>query len=130
PGCLTRHYLASSSTGSKLRRSAAEPGNSVVKVGRPPRVTAVVPLEGFQLRLTFSDGLIRELDFDSVLSGGVFQGLRDPAVFREVRVDDVAGTISWPNGVDLDPDVLHGDYQPANGPSASLIREYRLPETG
>ncbi|HZU71329.1 MAG TPA: DUF2442 domain-containing protein [Acidimicrobiales bacterium] len=97
---------------------------------RPPRIVEAVPLEGLQLRLTFSDGLIRELDLDPVLKGGVLGALRDPAVFGEVRVDEVAGTIAWPNGVDLDPDVLHGDYVPASGESATVIREYRLQETG
>ncbi|HZU74470.1 MAG TPA: DUF2442 domain-containing protein [Acidimicrobiales bacterium] len=97
---------------------------------RPPRIVEAVPLDGLQLRLTFSDGLVRELDLDPVLNGGVLQDLRDPVVFREVRVDEVAGTIAWPNGVDLDPDVLHGDFQPASGRSATLIREYRLQETG
>ena len=99
-------------------------------MARPPRIVAVVPLNGLQMRLTFSDGLVRELDLDPVLMGGVLEDLRDLAVFREVRVDEVAGTIAWPNGVDLDPDVLHGDHQPASGRSASLIREYRLHVTG
>jgi len=34
--------------------------------------------------------------------------LRDLAVFRQVRVDPELRTIVWPNGFDLDPDVLHG----------------------
>lgn len=99
-------------------------------VTRPPRIVEVVALKGVQLRLTFSDGLVRELDLDPVLRGGVLEDVRDPAVFREVRVDEVAGTIAWPNGVDLDPDVLHGDYAPASGQAATVIREYRLQETG
>ena len=37
--------------------------------------------------------------------------LRDPDYFAQVRVDPEAGTIVWPNGVDLDPQVLHGDYE-------------------
>jgi hypothetical protein len=39
--------------------------------------------------------------------------LRDPDYFAQVQVDPEAGTIVWPNGVDLDPLVLHGDYDPA-----------------
>jgi hypothetical protein len=31
---------------------------------------------------------------------------RDPALFRGVRVDEALGTVVWPNGADLDPDVL------------------------
>ena len=99
-------------------------------VTRPPRIVEVVALEGLQLRLTFSDGLVRELDFDPVLRGGVLEEVRDPGVFREVAVDGVAGTIAWPNGVDLDPDVLHGDHAPASGQGPTVIREYRLQETG
>jgi hypothetical protein len=34
-------------------------------------------------------------------------------LFRQVRVDEELGTIVWPNGVDMDPDVLHGDFEPA-----------------
>ena len=65
---------------------------------RPPAATC-----------TFSDGLVRELDFVGVLEGGVLEPLNDPVVFSQVAVDPVAGTIVWANGVDLDPDVLHGD---------------------
>ncbi|MDQ2760637.1 MAG: DUF2442 domain-containing protein [Actinomycetota bacterium] len=39
--------------------------------------------------------------------------LRDLEFFRRVRVDPELRTIVWPNGFDLDPDVLHGDHEPA-----------------
>ena len=87
-------------------------------------------LGAFQIRVTFSDDLVRELDFDGVLQGGVFTELEDVSAFAHVSVDAVAGTICWPNGVDLDPDVLHGDFEPANGPSPRVLREYRLRPTG
>jgi hypothetical protein len=32
-----------------------------------------------------------------------------------VRVDSDARTVTWPNGLDLAPEVLHGDHEPANG---------------
>ena len=59
---------------------------------------------------------MRELDFAGVIQGrgGVFEPLGEPAFFAQVAVvDTVAGTIAvdtWPNGVDLDPEVLHGDH--------------------
>ena len=43
---------------------------------------------------------------------------------------DLAGTICWPNGVDLDPDVLHGDFEPASSRPPRVLREYRLRPTG
>ena len=95
-----------------------------------PRVVEVEHLGDLSLRLTFSDGLVRELNFDAVLRGGILEPLRDPSVFGQVEVDEVAGTISWPNGVDLDPDVLHGDHEPASGRPPVLLKEYRLRPTG
>jgi hypothetical protein len=39
---------------------------------------------------------------------GVFAPLKDLNYFAQVRVDPELGTITWPNGADLDPDVLYG----------------------
>jgi hypothetical protein len=79
-----------------------------------PRVTTVEPLDGFVLRLTFTDGLIREVDLTGDLWGPMAEPLQDPGYFRQVRVDPELGTVVWPNGYDLDPDVLHGDFEPAS----------------
>jgi hypothetical protein len=56
------------------------------------------------LRLTLTDGSIIERDVRALLVGPVLSPLRDPALFRRVRVED--GTVTWPNGADLCPDVL------------------------
>ena len=98
-------------------------------MNRPPRIVKVEYLGDFRLRLTFSDDVVRELDFAGVLRGGVFAPLEDPATFGQVFLDDAAGTIAWPNGVDLDPDVLHGDQEPATGPAPAVLKEYRLSAT-
>jgi Protein of unknown function (DUF2442) len=79
-----------------------------------PRVTTVEPLDGFVLRLTFTDGLIREVDLSGDLWGPMAEPLQDLDYFRQVRVDPELGTVVWPNGYDLDPDVLHGDFEPAS----------------
>jgi hypothetical protein len=78
------------------------------------RIIAVEPLDGFRLRLTFTDGLMREVDLSGDLWGPMAEPLQDPAYFRQVRVDPELGTVVWPNGYDLDPDVLHGDFAPAS----------------
>jgi hypothetical protein len=84
----------------------------------PARITAVEPLDGFRLRLTFTDGLVREVDLSQDLWGMMAEPLQDPAYFRQVRVDPELGTVVWPNGYDLDPDVLHGDHEAAVRPAA------------
>jgi hypothetical protein len=75
------------------------------------RVTAVEPLDGHNLRLTFNDGLVRDVDLTPLLHGTLGEPLRDPEYFRKVRVDNEARTIVWPNGLDPDPDMLHDDRQ-------------------
>jgi hypothetical protein len=78
------------------------------------RVTDVEPLDGFSLRLRFNDGTERVVDLAEELWGPVFEPLKaDPDLFRQVRVDEEIGTIVWPNGADMDPDVLHGSLEPA-----------------
>jgi len=95
-----------------------------------PRITEVEYLGDHRLRLTFNDRLVRDLDFAPVVErGGVFDSLRDPAFFARVGVDSITGTICWPNDLDLDPDVLHGDHQPASGVRPILIAEHRLRPT-
>lgn len=78
------------------------------------RIRSVEALEGFVLRLTFIDGTERTVDLEADLWGPMFEPLRaNPGLFRQVRVDEELGTIVWPNGADMDPDVLHGDFESA-----------------
>ena len=76
-------------------------------------IETVEPLKGYVMRLGFSDGSTREVDVEPELWGPALEPLRDLDVFRQVTVDDQLGTIVWPNGADMDPDVLHGDRRPA-----------------
>lgn len=77
------------------------------------RVTAVEAISDHELRLTFDDGLVRDLDMAPMMWGELGKPLRDPAFFRLVRVDADSRSIAWPNGFEPDPDVLHGDFPPA-----------------
>jgi hypothetical protein len=66
-------------------------------------------LGDYRLYLRFEDGVEGSIDLAPILSfRGVFAPLRDPAYFAQVRVDRELGTVVWPNGADLDPDVLYG----------------------
>ena len=71
-------------------------------------VTEVRHAGGHRLWLRFEDGVEGVVDLGQDLSfQGVFEPLRDERYFAQVKVDPDCGTIVWPNGVDLDPDVLH-----------------------
>ena len=78
------------------------------------RVKQVEPLDGFVVRLSFTDGTQRDIDLEPFLHGPVFEPMRrDRNEFLKVLVDSRAGTIVWPNGADIDPDVLYLGLQPA-----------------
>jgi hypothetical protein len=73
-----------------------------------PRISAVEVGSPFVVVLTFTDGSQGSVDLGAWIRGrgGVFAPLQDPEYFARVTVDREAGTIVWPNGADLDPDVL------------------------
>ena len=77
-------------------------------------------LQGHRLSLRFADGVEGEVDLDTIVRWeGIFAPLSTPDRFAEVRVDPVLGTIVWPNGADVDPDVL---YVAVTGRSIELPR--------
>jgi hypothetical protein len=86
------------------------------------RIREVLPVESFRLRLTLTDGSIVERDIADLLMGPMFETIRkDPLAFRQVTVE--SGTVVWPNGADLCPDVLiWGGPSPTSSaiPSPSL----------
>lgn len=72
-------------------------------------VVAVRPLENNCLELAFEDGLKGVIDLSRIIRRyeGIFAPLRDPEFFRQVRLAPELGTICWPNGADIDPDMLY-----------------------
>jgi hypothetical protein len=76
----------------------------------PYEITAVEHLGGHRLRLTFADGFVGDVDLAdrfAAAKGPMFQPLQDVEYFAKVAVDPDLGTVVWPNGADLAPDVLH-----------------------
>jgi len=69
-------------------------------------VDSVKHLRDFVLRVELSDGSAVIVDLADDLDGEVFEPLRDPRLFQEVRVNPETGTIEWPNGADLAPEFL------------------------
>ena len=72
-----------------------------------PTVTGVAVIRERVLRLLFSDGTVGDVDFSAQQWTGILEPLNDPDYFAQVAVDTEAGTIAWPNGIDLAPEPLY-----------------------
>ncbi|MGH7949947.1 MAG: DUF2442 domain-containing protein [Candidatus Binataceae bacterium] len=83
------------------------------------RICAAKPLDGRRLGLTLTDGRAIERDVSALLRGPMFDRIRaDRSEF--VQVHAVDGTVAWPNGADLCPDVLiWGGAPPEQEPDAA-----------
>lgn len=72
-------------------------------------IVEVIPQGEYNLYLRFEDGVEGLVNVaDLIMFSGVFAPLLDTDYFESVRVNPELGTICWPNGADLDPDVLYG----------------------
>ncbi len=84
------------------------------------RIRDVKVLAGFTVQLTLTDGSVIEKDISNLLNGPVFEPyLKDPSQFSLVSVQD--GTLVWPNGADLCPDVLIWDGLPPEDPLGQVV---------
>lgn len=81
------------------------------------RIRDAKPLGDHRVELTLTDGRIVQRDLGPMLVGPIFDPIRnDDARFREMRVE--GGTLVWPGGADLCPDVLiWGGLPPADAAS-------------
>jgi len=68
-------------------------------------VSKVKALGDYELELTFENKEIKIFDLKPYLDTGLFSTLKDKNLFKRVKVS--FDTIEWPNGVDLDPEVLY-----------------------
>ena len=61
------------------------------------------------IEVAFRDGLTGMVVMEESHCYGVFEPLRDPAVFSEVRCDQ--GFLSWGETIDLAPDAMYNAIQ-------------------
>ena len=72
-----------------------------------PKLLNAQYLEGYKVKLSFSDGSEGAVDLSGELGEGVFEALRDLSYFRSFRVQQQFGTIEWENGADFAPEYLY-----------------------
>jgi hypothetical protein len=83
------------------------------------RVRRVEIVEGLTVQVEFEDSTVRLLDLAPLMRGAIFDELlQNPELFNQVTVEH--GTIAWPNGADIDPDVLYYGLTPASVGEADL----------
>jgi len=63
-------------------------------------------------RIQFSDKKEGDINFQSFLWGEAFKDLKDRELFKNAFIDKTAGTITWPNGVDIAPETLYEQLDP------------------
>ena len=73
------------------------------------KIVSARPLPGYKLHLRFDDGAEGEADLSDLVGQGVFEAWRDHAAFAAVFVEPESGTVTWPGGIDLDPDRLYSE---------------------
>jgi hypothetical protein len=111
------------------KRTAAASGSQAPMID----VVSVKPMDGYRLRVAFSDGSVGVHDFSSTAArvGEMVRPLKDLKFFARVFVE--LGALTWPNGFDLDPIALHDRMAAAGELSREAAEEaavqvYRRPE--
>ena len=83
------------------------------------RVTGFERIAPFVLCVAFEDETTQTIDFRPVLHGELFGPLQEQSLFDQVRVDEEAHTLVWPNGADFDPATLYN--WPTAGPKLAEL---------
>jgi hypothetical protein len=96
----------------RTESNASENSSVGLIICTPWRVSTVTALPGYQLNVTFIDGLQGIVDMSEFVTQnniGVFSILCDPDIFNQVTV--VYGVVTWQKGIDLAPDAMYDAIQ-------------------
>ena len=64
-------------------------------------------IRDFIIEITFDDGTKKVVDVSPLLTGEMFEPLKDPRIFAKLTIDPISKTIVWPNGADIAPEALN-----------------------
>ncbi len=71
-------------------------------------VVKVKLLGSFRLKVWFKDGASGEVDISEIVKiRGIFEPLRIPEFFKRVSINPETFVLEWPNGADIDPEILY-----------------------
>jgi hypothetical protein len=72
-------------------------------------VVDVQPEAPLTLSVRFADGLCGKVRFELTHLYGVFEVLKDPALFKQAYVEH--GAVTWPGELDLAPDAMYHEIK-------------------
>ncbi len=70
------------------------------------RVTAVSVSGPSHLTVSFNNGVRKRVNVAPLLTGPVFEPLRDPQAFSRAVLDDLLGVVTWSDQADFAPEAL------------------------
>ena len=62
-------------------------------------------LQGYQLKLQFNNGEVKQVDLEPELCGEIFEPLKEKEIFKDFFISH--NTIEWKNGADFAPEFLY-----------------------
>jgi hypothetical protein len=89
-----------------------------------PDIIEAKPIDKHRIWIQFDDGVTGEYDMGPCIArGGILAELMDGDFFRQVAVNSDIGTVCWPNGADVCPDVLYSSITGRPLPGAGQVAE-------
>jgi Protein of unknown function (DUF2442) len=65
---------------------------------------------GYKIEVTFEDGATGVVDFSKYLTkGGVFEKFKDIEFFKDFKINEELGVITWGDEVDIAPETLYAE---------------------
>ena len=72
-----------------------------------PEIVEAKWLKGYCVQVTFNNLQKGIIDLEKYVGKGIFKELKNIEKFKRLKVDAELGTIIWPNGADIAPEVLY-----------------------
>ena len=81
---------------------------------------------GYKIEVTFEDGATGVVDFSKYLSkGGVFEKFKDVEFFKNFKINEELGVLTWEDEVDIAPETLYAEA--TNTPLPSWMDSKDIP---
>jgi len=73
-------------------------------------VVSATYCEDYKIKLTFEDGKSGIVDFRKYLQkGGVFKKFSDLKYFKNFKIDDELGVLTWNDEIDIAPETVYNE---------------------